>query len=59
MRKPANLQVSSGDRSCQNSITHTTMHKVELMIAELGLNIFDLDGFLNRNLHKMIEELQF
>ena len=24
----------------------------------IGLSIFDLDGFMNGNLHKMIEELQ-
>ena len=50
-------QVSSGDRSAK--IRTYNYAQGRITDHRIGLSIFDLDGFMNGNIHKMIEELQF
>jgi peptide chain release factor 1 len=49
-------QVSSGDRSAK--IRTYNYSQGRITDHRIGLNIFDLDGFMNGNIHKMIDELQ-
>jgi peptide chain release factor 1 len=49
-------QVSSGDRSAK--IRTYNYAQGRITDHRIGLSIFDLDGFMNGNLHKMIDELQ-
>ncbi len=49
-------QVSSGDRSAK--IRTYNYAQGRITDHRIGLSIFDLDGFMNGNIHKMIEELQ-
>lgn len=54
--KKRNSQVSSGDRSAK--IRTYNYAQGRITDHRIGLSIFDLDGFMNGNLHKMIDELQ-
>lgn len=49
-------QVSSGDRSAK--IRTYNYSQGRITDHRIGLNLFDLDGFMNGNIHKMIDELQ-
>ena len=49
-------QVSSGDRSAK--IRTYNYSQGRITDHRIGLNIYDLDGFMNGNIHKMIDELQ-
>ncbi len=49
-------QVSSGDRSAK--IRTYNYAQGRITDHRIGLSIFDLDGFMNGNVQKMIEELQ-
>lgn len=49
-------QVSSGDRSAK--IRTYNYSQGRITDHRIGLSIFDLDGFMNGNINKMIEELQ-
>jgi len=49
-------QVSSGDRSAK--IRTYNYAQGRITDHRIGLSIFDLDGFMNGNIQKMIEELQ-
>lgn len=54
--KKRTSQVSSGDRSAK--IRTYNYAQGRITDHRIGLSIFDLDGFMNGNLHKMIDELQ-
>lgn len=54
--KKRNSQVSSGDRSAK--IRTYNYAQGRITDHRIGLSIFDLDGFMNGNLQKMIDELQ-
>lgn len=49
-------QVSSGDRSAK--IRTYNYSQGRITDHRIGLNLYDLDGFMNGNIHKMIDELQ-
>lgn len=49
-------QVSSGDRSAKIRTYNYSQGRVT--DHRIGLSLFDLDGFMNGNIHKMIDELQ-
>ncbi|RWW92137.1 peptide chain release factor 1 [Flavobacterium cerinum] len=49
-------QVSSGDRSAKIRTYNYSQGRVT--DHRIGLSMFDLDGFMNGNIHKMIDELQ-
>jgi peptide chain release factor 1 len=49
-------QVSSGDRSAK--IRTYNYSQGRITDHRIGLSMFDLDGFMNGNIHKMIDELQ-
>jgi len=49
-------QVSSGDRSAK--IRTYNYSQGRITDHRIGLSLFDLDGFMNGNIHKMIDELQ-
>jgi peptide chain release factor 1 len=49
-------QVSSGDRSAK--IRTYNYSQGRITDHRIGLNLYDLDGFMNGNIHKMVEELQ-
>ena len=54
--KKRNSQVSSGDRSAK--IRTYNYAQGRITDHRIGLSIFDLDGFMNGNIQKMIDELQ-
>ncbi|MGQ2983871.1 peptide chain release factor 1 [Flavobacterium sp.] len=54
--KKRSSQVSSGDRSAK--IRTYNYSQGRITDHRIGLSIFDLDGFMNGNIQKMIEELQ-